>query len=521
MLHPLARKFWWAAILAALCFSTWLPGAQTSAQAQVAAPAIAMAGSYQNFDVLNNTGEPTYGFEMEVYGVSQSQLTRIFPSNFNAGVIRYGFGTATDFPGGVRVRWAATYNPATRTYSTSTPVPPSLTSVPGDSCWTLGMPSTYQTAGCEHFGISSVANPSTINYHWLVADPANPGTLIPSSSNVNLPAPVWTVVQPANPALPPVVVAQVQAPPPPVPAVFGDAQWVKVYKTEQQGKVDLDQLMGDNHAVVPEAAAQLEVSWNLLQQDPPGGGNKRQRGKLVNQGNLGNGNHAVVRRYESYKYAGRYDPITHEALCADLTCTAPSAGELGDAIGAQNAAANLNVNALAVTVSGSGGVSSSDKVISCPNKCSGIYTPGSTVTLTAKANSGNAFSGWSGACTGADPNNCTVPMNAESAVTATFVAVAAGGGGGGGGGAAGGGATNTLSVSVSNPGTVTSTPAGINCPSPSCSAKFAPGTVVSLTAVPPAGKTFVGWSGACTGADPNGCTVTMNDTTKVQASFSK
>src|SRR6185436_13609409 len=114
-----------------------------SISAGVGAQAIVMAGSYQNFDVLNNTGGPTYGFEMEVHGVSKSQLTRIFPSNFNAGVIRYGFGTATDIPGGVRVRWAATYDAATGQYSTFTPVPPSLTTVPGDSCWTLGMPSTY------------------------------------------------------------------------------------------------------------------------------------------------------------------------------------------------------------------------------------------------------------------------------------------------------------------------------------------------------------------------------------------
>jgi uncharacterized repeat protein (TIGR02543 family) len=526
--RPLSRMTrWWPALLAALCLSAWTLGPQ--AEAQVPAPAIAMAGSYQNFDVLNNTGTPTYGFEMEVYGVSQSQLTRIFPSNFYAGVIRYGFGSATDFPGGVRVRWAATYNPATGTYSTATPVPPSLTTVPGDSCWTIGMPTTYQTAGCEHFGISSVVNPTNINYHWLVADPANPGTLVYSTTAVNLPAPVWTAVQPANPALPPVIVAQVQAPPPPAPAVFGDAQWVKVYKTEQAGKVDLEQLVGDNHVVVPEAAAQVEVSWSLLQQDPPNGGKQKQKGKLVNQGNLGNGNHAVVRRYEYYKYAGVYDPITHEALCADLTCTAPSPGELGNAIGAQNAAANLNVNALTVTVSGNGSVSSADKVISCPNKCYGVYTPGSTVTLTAKANSGSAFSGWSGACVGVDPNSCTVPMNAESSVTATFVAVAAGGGGGGGGAVGGGGGggggagstTFTLSVGLTNQGTVTSTPAGINCPSPTCSAKFAPGTAVSLTAVPPAGKTFVGWSGACSGTAPT-CTVTMpSANTSVQASFSK
>ena len=161
------------------------------------------------------------------------------------------------------------------------------------------MRNTYQTAGCEHFGISTTynVNPTNIVYHWLVADPANPGHVMPASSNVSLPAPTWVAIPPANPALAPVVMAQVEAPPPPQPVVFGDAQWVRVYKTEQQGKVDLDQLVGDNHAVVFEDAAHLEVSWALLQADPPLlAGNKRQRGKLANGGNLGNGNHAVVRR---------------------------------------------------------------------------------------------------------------------------------------------------------------------------------------------------------------------------------
>src|SRR5689334_20977895 len=130
-----------------LIFSALMSAGLLSFSAGAHAQGIVMAGNYQNFDVLNNTGGLTCGFEMEVWGVSKSQLTRIFPSNFNAGVIRYGFGTATDFPGGVLVRWAATYDVATGTYSTATPVPQSLTSVPGDSCWTLGMPSTYQTAG--------------------------------------------------------------------------------------------------------------------------------------------------------------------------------------------------------------------------------------------------------------------------------------------------------------------------------------------------------------------------------------
>ncbi len=493
-----------------------------AAQAQ----SIVMAGNYQNFDVLNNTGAPTYGFEMEVRGVSKSQVTRIFPSNFNAGVIRYGFGTATDIAGGVLIRWAATYNPATGTYSTSTPVPASLKAVPGDSCWTLGMPSTYATAGCEHFGISSTVNPTSIVYRWLAPDPASPGTLVSNAGLlVNMAAPVWVAVPPANPVLPPVVVAEIPAPPPP-PALYGEAQWVKVYKVEQAGKVDLDELVGDNHAVVPEAPAQLETNWSLLQADPPGG-NQRRRGKLVNQGNAGNGNHAVVRRYEFYKYAGVYDPLTHEALCADLTCTAPSPGELGDAIGAQNAAANLDVNALTVTVAGGGNVASSDKTFSCPNKCYGVYNPGSTVTLTAKPNSGSAFATWGGACAG-NALTCTVTLNAESSVSATFTTVVAGGGGGGGGGGAGGGGGGAvapsgfaLSVSLSNPGVVTSDLGGINCAGV-CSATYAPNTVVTLTATPLVGRAFTGWSGACSAALlSNTCTLTMSKALSAKANFSK
>ena len=505
------RRPWWPAALAALSLGATALGVQ--------AQAIVMAGNYQNFDVLNSTGAPTYGFEMEVHGVSAAQVYRIFPSNFNAGVIRYGFGTARDIPGGVLIRWAAIYDPATGSYSTATPVPPSLTTVPGDSCWTLGMPRTYATAGCEHFGISASGNPTSIIYRWLVLDPANPGTLMSTpGSVVDMAAPVWAVVPPANPALPPVVVAAIPAPPPP-PAQFGTAQWVRVYKTEQPGKVGLDELVGDNHAVVPEAAAQIETNWSLLQADPPGGGQRR-RGKLVNQGNAGNGNHAVVRRYEFYKYAGVYDALTHEALCADLTCTAPSPGELGDAIGAQNAAANLDINALTVAIGGGGSVASADKVISCGSKCYGVYNPGSTVTLSAKANSGSSFSGWSGACIG-NAATCVVTMNGESAVAATFATVVAGGGGGGGGGGGVGGVATgfKLSVAKSNSGTVVSTPAGINCGN-TCTASYAAGNAVTLTATPPPGLAFLGWSGACSGAVPS-CTVTMNADTKVQANFSK
>ena len=67
-------------------------------------------------------------------------------------------------------------------------------------------------------------------------------------------------------------------------------------------------------------------------------------------------------------------------------------------------------------------------------------------------------------------------------------------------------------------GTVGSTPSGINCGS-SCSANFASGVAVTLTATPTTGSTFTGWGGACSGTSPF-CTLTMDAAKSVTASFS-
>ena len=82
------------------------------------------------------------------------------------------------------------------------------------------------------------------------------------------------------------------------------------------------------------------------------------------------------------------------------------------------------------------------------------------------------------------------------------------------------GTTSTYTLNVaemgSGSGTVSGTPAGINCPS-TCSASFPTATQVTLTATPNAGSKFVGWSGACSGA--GACTVTMNSNQAVTATF--
>jgi subtilase family serine protease len=164
-----------------------------------------------------------------------------------------------------------------------------------------------------------------------------------------------------------------------------------------------------------------------------------------------------------------------------------------------NWAPSGNGNAsLTVSVTGSGTVTSNPSGISCPSTCSHTFTGGSQVTLTPTPASGWAFSSWGGACSGS--GGCTAQMNAAESVTATFVQNA------------------TLSVSVTGSGSVTSSPSGINCPS-TCSANFAAGTQVTLTATPTGDSNFSGWGGACSGV--GNCVVTMNAAQSVTATFAQ
>jgi hypothetical protein len=477
-----------------------------------------------NFDAFNTTGAPVNGFEIEADGIQASQVTRVFGGVWLAGqpcVIRYCQGTVIPFNGGVYIRWQSPYDPVAQQFTLSTPVSNGTVTM-GESCWTLGLAARYPAAGCEHFGISTTVNPTQVIYRWLVPDPNNPGTLTyytgptgalagapaPPPIPVPIPQPVINVIPPAQVGGAPQVAFEIQAPPPPPPPApkpvpqYGDAQWVKVYKLEAANEVDLNDLMGGN-AVVPEAPNYLpETEWKLLQYNPNGSHNGNS-GILHNQAALGNGSHAVVRHYEHYAYNGAYDPASHQALCIDPTCSAPQGPELGDIIGEQNAAANLEVPSINVVKAGSGTVTGASGKINCGGTCFTNVAAGSTITLTATPPSNGVFNGWSGACAGQGAT-CTVTVNGALTSTATFTTV------------------NTLSVGRSGSGTITGSPSGefsssINCGN-SCSAKFQQGTSVTLTATPAVGVNFTGWSGACSGTAAT-CSVTILGDTKVQASF--
>lgn len=75
----------------------------------------------------------------------------------------------------------------------------------------------------------------------------------------------------------------------------------------------------------------------------------------------------------------------------------------------------------------------------------------------------------------------------------------------------------TVSRAGSGAGTVTSSPAGIDCGS-DCAEDYDGGAAVALSAHPAAGSTFDGWSGACSNASGL-CVLTMSQARAVTATF--
>jgi hypothetical protein len=150
------------------------------------------------------------------------------------------------------------------------------------------------------------------------------------------------------------------------------------------------------------------------------------------------------------------------------------------------------------TGSGGGWVLTSPGGISCSPSCS--VADGTVLTLVATAASSSTFGGWNGAgCSGT--GSCTFTVTGDVTLGANFQ-------------------WNFYSLTASKTGggsgTVTSSPAGINCGS-SCSTQIRHGQFVSLTATPASGSIFVGWSGACSGN--SWCDFTMTGAASVTANF--
>jgi hypothetical protein len=164
-----------------------------------------------------------------------------------------------------------------------------------------------------------------------------------------------------------------------------------------------------------------------------------------------------------------------------------------------------SVRTLTATKSGegTGSVTSSATGINCGTTCSYKFRENSVVTLTAQADANSFFTGWGGGgCSGT--GTCSVTMDVSKSVNADFAP----------------GRTLTVAKDGLGSGTVTSSPSGIDC-GVTCTAGFAHGTSVTLTAQPNSDSTFAGWSGGsgdCVGTAPD-CTVTMDQPRDAVAIF--
>jgi hypothetical protein len=132
----------------------------------------------------------------------------------------------------------------------------------------------------------------------------------------------------------------IQPPAEPEPQ-WGEALWVKVMTTELEDAPRLEDLIGGNPLLNQLVT---ETEWQLLQKDPgdPLSG-------ILESGYgapVGPNAASIIRRYEFYDFAGIYDPIDHHAIfSAGGNDSHPGVSDLGNYLGAQNAAANLNVAA--------------------------------------------------------------------------------------------------------------------------------------------------------------------------------
>jgi uncharacterized repeat protein (TIGR02543 family) len=132
-----------------------------------------------------------------------------------------------------------------------------------------------------------------------------------------------------------------------------------------------------------------------------------------------------------------------------------------------------------------------------------VFNYGTSVTLTAGASTGSAFTGWTGACSGT--GTCIVTMDAAKSVTATFTL-----------------SPYTLTVTktgtAASISTVTTSTGTLGWSGNTGTAAYTYNTSVTLTAAAASGSKFMGWSGeGCSGTGT--CTVTMTAARNVSADF--
>lgn len=342
---------------------------------------VSVVGGLSNFDVVNNTGRPAYGFEIEFEDSSfyKSSVGSVFGLNRNfggnlgtTGVVRFGTVDVSDYNDavgnhlGVRITYGGNF-----ASGITTPTNPGNFSTPGESCWPGAKGAAWTAAPCDHFGVTTSKNPATTRYSWLVVDPnkAAPASFadythvlagIPAVNIVYSPPPA---PQPAQPPAPAQVQVQIQAIAPARPAApeqlelpeaeaqWGEAYWVRTFKTKVDKHIDLGNLLQDNADM---QGIEVESEWSILQRRPlnklgdgngPGANEAKEKIDALDDADNGK---AVMRRYEFYTYVGLLNVDGSGEVLCDNACETDPTGVLyggpnlvGSFVGAQMAGYNV------------------------------------------------------------------------------------------------------------------------------------------------------------------------------------
>ena len=206
-----------------LMFGALMSAGLVSVSAGVQAQNANISGVLGSFDVVNMSGQPAHGFEIQMEGATANDL---YYTGFGG---RYGVGKVVPYATGVYVRWSGNYSAVTSAYSATTPAHTGAVSFSWQDCYLGG--AGYAASGCEALS-QSLRYPWNANVvvsgRWLVDDPVSPGNIVSLNPPVTIPLMVtYTVVPPAIVSAPPVVVAVVEPPEPPeTPEIYGNAQWI-------------------------------------------------------------------------------------------------------------------------------------------------------------------------------------------------------------------------------------------------------------------------------------------------------
>ena len=285
----------------------------------VSARASQAYGSINNFDVVNDTGVPCHGFEIELDDCNSADVTYTFDYNhygtpkFNQQIFQDG---QLHWHTNLFVDYQAVWTNTGWSAYTAVPAGP----IPPTAGHQFTNPGT--NFGGEHFGMGYRVQPSKVLYFWMIDSGSHTLT---RGGQVNVSTPTFTYNPPPAAGQPAAAQAVIPAPILPMSYVcpnpeFSDAVWCKVITTQTQtnSPMNINDLMTPDtnnptakdwrNGLTSSNSVQVETEWQLLQIDYLSSDYNPTNGLGGNNAQLGGANRGLTNSDDvvTYRYCLLY-----------------------------------------------------------------------------------------------------------------------------------------------------------------------------------------------------------------------